>query len=490
MRRVLNRCRAWLAGEKRFLSVFGPLWVLLVAFQVWTVLSGGQTIIGESSSQHYDELARAFQLHQLALPVPVDPVLLHAPNPYDEDYIDGHFIWDLSYYKGHYYLYFGATPCVLLFYPWLMVTGQDLNECLGYLIISSVNLLLFGLILRAFSRRLFPNCPLVWPAALFFVYGIASPLTYLLRLVDMYEIATASGGTCILFSAYFLFLGLYTPRWRPLYFALVSLGWGAAVGSRPPLLFAGTFLFFAWLNLAHEQAGLRAAGWGRFLANTLALALPAAIVLGLIGWYNDARFDSPFEFGQRFETNIGGTGSGPMFSIYYFPDRFMQYFLLPPCFCDRFPFINPSSYPLSWLYSEQVTWEHFTGVLVSFPILIVGLLWIRHVRRYQEAAGGRLLRVYGMCLTAATVGPLLVLLNLDAGTYRYYCDFLPTFYVLTAFSLMARRHLAPFARWQVALLIVFFLLTAYAGFAYSLIGDNNWIWSLYPAPHGRPLPLD
>lgn len=490
MRNFLKQGWAWLAGERRYFLALGPIYVLLVGFYVWSVENSGTSLTGYCASTHYDELARAFKMHQLSLPVDIDPVLLHAPNPYDPQYIDGHFIWDLSFYKGHYYLYFGATPCVLLFYPWLMITGQDMNECLGYVVICSVNLLLFGLMLRAFSRHLFPNCPLGWVAALFFVYGIASPMTYLLRLVDMYEIACASGSTCILFSLYFLFLAFDAPRRRWLYLALASFGWGAAIGSRPPFLFDGAFLFFAWLYLFYEQAGPRAVSRSRFLANTLALALPAIIIMGLIGWYNEARFDSPFEFGDRFQTSDSDDNRLPLMSGHYFPYRCLQYFVLPPDFYRQFPFIDPATYRLSWLYSDQSGGEHMTGIFTSFPILLVCLLWIRHVRMLDESRGRQLLGVYGMCVTAAAVGPWLILMICSFVSYRYLCDFVPTLYVLTALSLMARRQAAPFARWQTVVLVLFFAVTAYAGFAYSFIGDAGWIWNWYYLQHGPQPPWD
>ena len=34
---------------------------------------------------------------------------------------------DASYYKGHFYLYFGVTPAALILFPYAMLTGGDLD---------------------------------------------------------------------------------------------------------------------------------------------------------------------------------------------------------------------------------------------------------------------------------------------------------------------------------------------------------------------------
>ncbi len=64
---------------------------------------------------------------------------------------------DVSYYQGHYYLYFGVTPVVVLFLPYAVVTGHDLPQHLGNLVFASmrVSCVAAGLFL-AVRRRYFP----------------------------------------------------------------------------------------------------------------------------------------------------------------------------------------------------------------------------------------------------------------------------------------------------------------------------------------------
>ena len=37
-------------------------------------------------------------------------------------------VLDLSYYKGKFYLYFGVTPALVLFWPYLLLTGHYLPQ--------------------------------------------------------------------------------------------------------------------------------------------------------------------------------------------------------------------------------------------------------------------------------------------------------------------------------------------------------------------------
>jgi hypothetical protein len=66
---------------------------------------------------YYDLLGRAFASRQLRLPVEPAPELLALPDPWSDKLNRPYRLLDAVLYQGHYYLYHGATPALLLFTP-------------------------------------------------------------------------------------------------------------------------------------------------------------------------------------------------------------------------------------------------------------------------------------------------------------------------------------------------------------------------------------
>jgi hypothetical protein len=78
---------------------------------------------------YYNYLAQGFAAGHLYLPIEPDARLLALPNPIDPNAgQDLPKLFDAVLYGRHYYLYHGAGPAVLLFWPWRVVTGWDLPE--------------------------------------------------------------------------------------------------------------------------------------------------------------------------------------------------------------------------------------------------------------------------------------------------------------------------------------------------------------------------
>ena len=51
------------------------------------------------------------------------PGSLQLPDPYDPVAYAPYPVNDLSYYKGKLYLYFGITPALVLFWPYVALTA-------------------------------------------------------------------------------------------------------------------------------------------------------------------------------------------------------------------------------------------------------------------------------------------------------------------------------------------------------------------------------
>jgi hypothetical protein len=78
---------------------------------LWCV-SVGLWITWPKSSVYYDLLGTAFSHGQIALEVAPPPELLKLDDPYNpENRWDIPVLWDMSYYNGKYYLYWGRLQC-------------------------------------------------------------------------------------------------------------------------------------------------------------------------------------------------------------------------------------------------------------------------------------------------------------------------------------------------------------------------------------------
>src|SRR4029453_3426856 len=79
-------------------------------------------------SGYYNYLGRAFAHGRLELPIKPSPKLLAVPNPWDPAVDDSYKMHDMALFNGLYNLNNGPGPAVLLFTPWLLITGHDLPE--------------------------------------------------------------------------------------------------------------------------------------------------------------------------------------------------------------------------------------------------------------------------------------------------------------------------------------------------------------------------
>ncbi len=179
------------------------------------------------------------------------------------------------------------------------------------------------------------------------------------------------------------------------------------------------------------------------MGGTITLLAPLAAVALALGAYNFARFDSPFEFGHRYQLtgwNLNRQYRN-VFSADHVPLNLFNYLLNDFKTLEVFPFVKPkwgtlgigpiSSGP--GYYAEQVT-----GILRAVPFVLLAFvplaLWAQRwlnqdivpnaTRSEPEEAAARVdrIRLYGLwALTGAAL--LLPTLLFYFATMRYLADF-------------------------------------------------------------------
>ena len=113
-----------------------------------------------AADDYYNLLVQGFRAGQLSLEKEVPPKFARLADPYDP-VANGPYrslpyrLSDLSYYRGKFYLYFGITPAMILYWPYVALTGHYLHDRQAVTIFCAIGILASLGLLRALWRRYF-----------------------------------------------------------------------------------------------------------------------------------------------------------------------------------------------------------------------------------------------------------------------------------------------------------------------------------------------
>jgi tetratricopeptide (TPR) repeat protein len=246
-------------------------------------------------------------------------------------------------------------------------------------------------------------------------------------------------------------MALHKCRKRSVWLAAAGLAYGLAVGARPNLLFGAVILLVPVAQTWREQR--------KFWAPLLAATAPIVVIgLGLM-LYNYLRFDSPFEFGLRYQLSGEQHFTQRFFSLGYLWFNFRVYFLAAAHWGGRFPFVHDITMPP--LPAGHGGVDRPFGVLTNMPLvwlaLAVPLGWRGRSAQARSA----------FCGFSTVLAALFGIAALMLGLYytvacRYDLDFLPAFVLLAVTgilsverTLVARPVWQRAARWGWSLLLGF-----------------------------------
>jgi tetratricopeptide (TPR) repeat protein len=377
--------------------------------------------------EYYNLLVQGFRAGQLNLKIEVPPGLAQLRDPYDPATQSSHpELWDLSYYKGKLYLYFGVTPALVLFWPYVMLTGQYLPQHDAVLVFCILGSLVTVGMLCAFCRRYFAEVGTAVLAACAVALGFATLVPVMLVRSDVYEVGISCGYAFTMLALAAIWKALHEPERQGRWLAAASLAYGVAVGARPSLLFGAVILLVPVAQAWREPRNM--------LRLLLASTAPIVLIgLGLV-LYNQLRFDSPSEFGLRYQLNCDRQLTRPLFSSRYLWFNLRLYFLQPVRWTSRFPFMKVVSLPR--LPVGYVRVESVFGILSNTPLvwlaLAAPLAWQRRPKEscliLQEFLAA-LAMLFGTCV--------LLLSFYRYSALRYEVDFQPALVLLAVVGVLS-----------------------------------------------------
>ncbi|HSY53880.1 MAG TPA: tetratricopeptide repeat protein [Opitutaceae bacterium] len=357
---------------------------------------------------------------------------------------------DTSYYKGKLYLYFGVTPALVLFWPYVALSGHYLFHKEAVAFFCSVGFLVSVVLVCAIWRRYFPEVGGWVVATCALALGLADCVPVMLQQPDVWQVAVSCAYAMVMLALACIWRALHDPIRPCWWLAAASFAYGLAVGARPNVLFGAVILLVpvihTWLT-APERADQRRLAAGRML---LSAVIPISLIgLGLM-LYNYLRFASPFEFGQNYQmTGVKQSALPQMFSLKYLWFNFRVYFLQPIHWGRFFPFVEGIKVPPA--PTDQLgVYNDVFGILPNIPFawiaLAVPLAW------QSRTIGERLALRSFMAAMALLFGISALTICLYAGACgRYLVDFVPVIIIFAVCGVLGlERALATRPKWRVA----------------------------------------
>jgi hypothetical protein len=453
--------------------LMGHVWSIIFIIYAWFITFGNFTT-WKNTTRYYTQLADSFGKGQLYIDAEIgslakanDPYNNESRPPFDDE------IWDMSLYKGKLYIYWGPIPALLITPIQLLSNFKVTDIYLVYFFFCG--LLIFNtLILLKLRKLFFVELSIKYVIISIFIIGLILPILWSLNQPDVYEAAIGAGQFFLMGGIYFIILA-FEKDVQKRYLFLAGFFWACSVGSRAinvfPIIFLTVYsIFMIWKS--HSK------NWNNLLRPYASLLAPLLVGAFLIGAYNYARFDSPFEFGLRYQITIYNLNRDmPLtFQPNYLPLNLYAYFFQPFTFTENFPFIEPIKF-LSLLSDNLITPTLYAGgpvigILFYAPLFVLAV--IPFFSKNKNAVQKIILTILGITF----------LINLTTILFYFYSQMRFMVDVISQITLLAvlgywyiTHHQKKFFIYPANLLIVITLITS---FLLSFSSETNRMEKLNP----------
>ncbi|MBR3363115.1 MAG: hypothetical protein IKG40_04235 [Bacilli bacterium] len=356
--------------------------ILTTNFLIYLFVNNGA--IDKNRINFYDKLAESLTNGKLYVLEKVDEKLNKLSNPYDPtERIKNsvHYLNDYSFYKNHYYVYFGIVPVLTTYLPYKILTNHRLSYHAVQIFITFFIIGLF-LLLKKIKEIFFKDVPLI--VYLLFCVSISLISTWnIIKEPSSYCVAILSSIGFAVWSIYFWFKACFddtSEKKELLYLTIGNLLCALVFGCRPTIGFFG-FLFIPVLIIIFKKREINL----KRVIRILLTLLPYIIVFGLLFLYNYLRFDSFFEFGKTYQLTLYDPTS------YDWSKGFGKKII------DVFMF-------LTFKYNGDKFGSN--GLFIMFPVLFLNFLILKKQTRESLKENKMLLFTIVIFISCMTIGVL------------------------------------------------------------------------------------
>lgn len=183
---------------------------------------------------------------------------LNLENPYDDLERSGlergtDYLWDMAYYNGKFYVYFGILPLLVFFLPYYILTKKYLDMALVVFILSIFIFILIKEILIKIVNRYFKDIQFKFVLFSLIMLCSGSLVLYANGMSRFYEMAILSGVYCVLQGIYFILKSLETEEKKYFNIFAGTLFLSLSVACRPTDLFASILILPYLIKLLIEN---------------------------------------------------------------------------------------------------------------------------------------------------------------------------------------------------------------------------------------------
>ncbi|MBR3614720.1 MAG: hypothetical protein IKL55_06040 [Clostridia bacterium] len=325
-------------------------------------------------------------------------------NPYNHIKRDSEgigYLYDVAYYDGAYYNYFGIAPIAILIVPFRILTGTYLHTYIfNFVFILGIALSLYFLYRKLINKYInkisLCNFYLGYYAILF-----GSNVFTLLRGAK-YDIVVTSGIMFLLISMN-LALSLYDKqKWTLLKLIFLGITTGLIVLSKPNLIvYYPLILLLILISMKEIKAKDK-------IKDGIIIAIPLAILAIFQMILNYVRFDNILEFGAKYQLTSFNMTSCMSLTFGKAIGGILEYVL-------KTPIINPLKFPFVFVNKEtslvsmnEVCYENRLVGLIGIAILVIYLFKNYILKDEKEMKKiintGIIVSILGMIVTACFGG--------------------------------------------------------------------------------------
>ena len=373
------------------------------------------------TSLEYQKLTEAFYKGQVYIDETPSKALQVMDNPYDygarkkahfitsEDYL-----WDYAYYKGKYYVYFGALPVMLIYLPYYAITGTHIDNYVVAFILALMSIISVGYLLYVICKKWFKNMSLGMYMLTFILMFFSCGTIFAAKRPDLYTIP-------IIMSIFIVTLGLAlvidaseSKKLTKTKLAIGSTLMALTALSRPQFLIA-TIIFIPlyYDYFFNNKKEFKKSKYKEFLAIIIPYIIVASITMG----YNYARFGSPFDFGANYNlTTNDMTHRGFVFARW--PIGIMYYLFMPFNMTLTFPYVEGMK--LFSNYIGYTTYETmYGGFIFTHIITVITFVFYKFKKLFKDQKLYRIVRF----LIISSLIVILVDTQMSGILPRYHLDY-------------------------------------------------------------------
>lgn len=296
--------------------------------------------------------------------------LLEMENPYDSHKRDEEgieYLYDVAYYNGKYYNYFGIAPILTSILPFRIITGKYTHTYIFNMIYIYISIFSLYSLYKKLVSRYVKKVSLFSFNLGFFALLFASNILTLMRGAK-YDIVVSSGIAFILLSLNLIISIINSSKWKIGKLILLGITSALIVLSKPNLIiYYLLIIVFLYIYLKHLKTKEK-------IINITLILIPLGIFAIFQMILNYIRFDNIFEFGAKYQL----TGFN-MISCITFTFGKMYAGILEYLF--KTPTINPLRFPFVFINTDtalttinEVCYENRLVGLISIPILYIYLI--------------------------------------------------------------------------------------------------------------------